>query len=52
MEKSDFIPTSRVGNSGWYIKFKEQICLLNHSSSKILLIGDSIISNLYRYPEI
>ena len=47
METSHFIPTLRIGN-----KFREQSYLLNQSSSKILLIGDSIISNLCRYPEI
>ena len=47
-----FIPTSRIGKPGWYNKFRGQNCLLNQSPSKILLIGDSIISNLGRYPEI
>ena len=47
METSHFIPTLRIGN-----KFREQSYLLNQSSSKILLIGDSIISNLGRYPKI
>ena len=52
METSHFIPTSRIGKPGWYNKFREQSYLLNQSSSKILLIGDSLISNLRRYPEI
>ena len=52
METSLFIPTSRIGKPGWYNKFREQNCLLNQSSSKILLNGDSVISNLGRYPEI
>ena len=52
METSHFIPVSRIGKPGWYNKFREQNYLLNQSSSKILLIGDSIISNLGRYPEI
>ena len=52
METSHFIPTSRTGKPGWYNKFREQNCLLNQSSSNILLIGDSIISTLGRYLEI
>ena len=52
METSHFIPTSRIGKPSWYNKFREQNCLLNQSSSKIFLIGDSIISNLGRYPRI
>ena len=52
METSRFIPTSRIGKPGCYNKFREQHYLLNQSSSKILLIGDSIISNVDRYPEI
>ena len=41
-----------IGKPGWYNKFRDQNSLLNQSSAKILLIGDSIISNLGRYPEI
>ena len=52
MERSHFIPATRIGKPGWYNKSREQNCLLNQSSSKILLIGDSILSNLDRYPEI
>ena len=50
METSHFIPTSRIGKPGWCNKFREQSCILNQSPSKILLIGDSVISNLGRYP--
>ena len=52
LETSHFIPTSRNGKRGWYNTFREQNSLLNQSSAKILLIGDSIISNLDRYPKI
>ena len=52
METSHFIPTSRIGKPGWYNKFRDHSSLLNQSLAKILLIGDSRISNLGRYPEI
>ena len=52
MKTSLFIPTSRIGKPDWYNKFRQQNYLLNQSLSKILLIGDSIISNLGRYHEI
>ena len=52
METSHFIPTSRIGKPGWYNKFRDQNSLLCKSSAKILLIGDSIVSNLGKYPEI
>ena len=52
METSHFIPTSRTGKPGWYNKFRDQNSLLNQSSEKILLIADSVISNLGRYSEI
>ena len=52
IETSYFIPALRIGKPGWYNKFREQNCLLNQSSLKILLIGDSVIPNLGRYPEI
>ena len=52
METSHFIPTSRIGKPGWYNKFREQNCLLNQLSSTTLLFGNSIISNLGKYPEI
>ena len=51
MEKSHFVLTSTIGKSGCYNKFKDQNSLLNQSSGKILLIGDSIISKLGRCPE-
>ena len=51
METFHFIPTSRIGKPRWY-KFRDQNNLLNQSSAKILLIGDSIISSLDRYPQI
>ena len=52
METSRFIPTSRIGKPGCYNKFRDQNSLLNQSSPKPSIIGDSIISNLGRYPEI
>ena len=55
MESSRFnciILTPRNGKPGWYEKFKEHKYLLNHTSPKIILIGDSIIPNVGRYPDI
>ena len=52
METSHLIPASRICKPGWYYKFREQSNLLNQSTWKILLIGDSVISNLGRYHEI
>ena len=52
MEASHFIPASRIGKPGRHNKFRDQNSLLNQSSAKILLIVDSIISNLGRYTEI
>ena len=52
METSHFILPSRIGKPGWYNNFRDQNSLLNQSSAKMLLIGDSIISNLGRYPKI
>ena len=49
METFHFILTSRIGERGWYNKFREQSYLLNQSSSTILLIGDA---NVGRYPKI
>ena len=52
METPHFILVSAIGKRGWYNKLREQNILLKKSLSKILLIGNSIISNLGRYPEI
>ena len=52
MEASHFIPASRIGKPGRHNKFRDQNSLLNQSSAKILLIDDSVISYLGRYPEI
>ena len=49
MKTSHSIPASRISKPSWYNKFREQNSLLNQSSSKILLTGGSIISNLRRY---
>ena len=44
------VPTN--GNLGWYGKFKQHNCLLQESPAKVILIGDSLISNLNRYPDV
>ena len=46
-----FIPISSIGNPVLYNNFRDQKRFLNQSSAEILLIGDSIISNLARYLE-
>ena len=43
---TSFIPVPRNGKLGWYEKFKQ------HQESPALLIGDSLISNLNRYPDV
>ena len=52
METSHFMPTPRIVKPSRHSKFRDQNSLLNQSSAKMLLIGDSIISSLGRYPEI
>ena len=52
MATSHFMPTSRTVKTSRHSKFRDQNSLLNQSSAKILLIADSIISSLGRYPEI
>ena len=49
---SSLIPVPRNGKAGWYKSFQEHNYLLQQSPAKILLIGDSLISNLTRYPDI
>ena len=45
-------PTPRNGKHGWYDQFQKHNLLLNNSKAKLLLVGDSLVSNLSRYPEI
>ena len=52
MLTSNFIPTPRNGKPGWHENFRNHNYLLSHGPSKIILIGDTIISNLGRYPDI
>ena len=47
-----FIPVPRNGKFGWYEKFKQHNFLLQESPTKIILIGDSLISNWSRYPDV
>ena len=47
-----FIPAPRSSKLGWHEKFREQNFLLNDSPSNILLIGDSLISNISRYQDV
>ena len=45
-------PTPRNGKHGWYDQFQKHNILLNTSKAKMLIIGDSLVSNLSRYLEI
>ena len=45
-------PTPRNGKHGWYDQFQKHNLLLNNSKAKMLIVGDSLVSNLSRYPEI
>ena len=49
---SPIIPVARSGKLGWYEKFKRHNFLLQESPAKVILIGDSLISNLSRYPDV
>ena len=44
--------TPRNGKRWWYDQFQKQNILLNNSKAKMLIVGDSLVSNLSRYPEI
>ena len=48
---SPVIPVPRNGKLGWYEKFKHNF-LLQESPVKVILIGDSLISNLRSYPDV
>ena len=45
-------PTPRKGKHEWYQQFRKHNLILNKSKAKLLIIGDSLISDLSRYPEI
>ena len=45
-------PTPKNGKHGWYEQFWKHNLLLNKSKAKLLIIGDSLVPNLSRYPEI
>ena len=45
-------PSPRTGIHGWYDQFRKHNLLLNKSKAKLLTIGDSLVSNLSRYPKI
>ena len=49
---NEFIPARRSSKLGWYEKFWQQHFLLNDSPSNILLIEDSLISNITRYEDV
>ena len=49
---SSFIRVPRNGKLGWYEEFKQHNFSLQQSPTKILLIGDSLISNWSRYPDV
>ena len=49
---TSFSPTPRNRKRGWYDQFRKHNLLLNKSKAKLLIIGDSLVSNLPRYPEI
>ena len=43
-------PTPRNGKHGWYEQFRKHNLLLNKSKAKLLIIGDSLVSNLSFIP--
>ena len=45
-------PSPRNGKYGWYDQFQKHNFLLNNSKAKMLIVGDSLLSNLSRYPKI
>ena len=45
-------PTPRNGKYGWYDQFRKHNLLLNKIKAKLLIFGDSLVSNLSRYSEI
>ena len=45
-------PTPRNEKYGWYNQFQKHNLLLDNSEAKMLIVGDSLGSNLSRYPEL
>ena len=45
-------PTPRNGKHGWYDQFRKHNLFLNKSKAKLLIIDDSLVSNVSRYLEI
>ena len=45
-------PTPRNGKHGRYDQFQKYNFLLNNSKAKMLIVGDFLVLNLSRYPEI
>ena len=45
-------PTPRNGKHGCYDQFQKHNLLINNSKAKMWIVGDSLVSNLLRYPEI
>ena len=48
---ASFSPTLRNGKYGWHDQFQKHNLLLNKSKAKMLIVGDSLVSNLSRYPK-
>ena len=44
--------TPRNGKHVWYDQFQKYNFLLNNTKAKMLVVGDSLVSNLSRYAEI
>ena len=44
--------TPRNGKPGWYDQFQTHNLLLNNSKAKMLIVRNSLVSNLSRYPKI
>ena len=49
---TSFSPTPRNGKYGWHDQFQKHNLLLNKSKAKVLIVGDSLVSNLSHYPKI
>ena len=45
-------PTPRNDKYGWYDQFQKHNLLLNNSKAKMLIVSDSLVSNITRCPEI
>ena len=44
--------TPRNDKHGWYGQFQKDNPLLNNCKTKMLLVGDALVSNLSRYSKI